>query len=56
VVDPAVAYPRAWRAAATALSLPLDPRMREAEVWNVIHAVRGVLLDHRRPRPPRARG
>jgi perosamine synthetase len=53
LAEAGASYPRARQAAETALSLPLDPRMREAEVWEVIGAVREVVFDHRRPGPPR---
>jgi dTDP-4-amino-4,6-dideoxygalactose transaminase len=44
-------FPNALRAYQGAISLPLYPRMTEADVWDVIHAVRRVVERHRVRRP-----
>jgi dTDP-4-amino-4,6-dideoxygalactose transaminase len=41
-------YPRAVEAHERSLSLPLYPRMSEADVWDVVRAVRKVLTRHAR--------
>jgi dTDP-4-amino-4,6-dideoxygalactose transaminase len=40
-------FPNALRAYQAAISLPLYPRMSEADVWDVIHAVRLIVERHR---------
>jgi perosamine synthetase len=45
-------YPRATEAYERSLSLPLYARMSEADVWDVVRAVRKILTRHRRQRPP----
>jgi dTDP-4-amino-4,6-dideoxygalactose transaminase len=40
-------FPRALRAYQAAISLPLYPRMSEADIWEVIHAVRVIVERHR---------
>jgi len=40
-------FPDALRAYEAAISLPLYPRMSEADVWDVIHAVRLIVERHR---------
>ena len=41
-------FPNAARAYARAVSLPLYPRMTEADVWDVIQAIRRIVAQHRR--------
>lgn len=43
-------YPRAMEAYERSLSLPLYPRMSEADVWDVVRAVRKILTRHGRQR------
>jgi dTDP-4-amino-4,6-dideoxygalactose transaminase len=43
-------YPRAVEAYEQSLSLPLYPRMSEADVWDVVRAVRKVITRHGRQR------
>jgi dTDP-4-amino-4,6-dideoxygalactose transaminase len=43
-------YPRATAAYEQALSLPLYPRMSEADVWDVVRALRKVIIHHGRQR------
>ena len=44
-------FPHALRAYQGAISLPLYPRMSEADVWDVIRAVRRLVEQHRVRRP-----
>jgi dTDP-4-amino-4,6-dideoxygalactose transaminase len=44
-------YPRAVAAHQQVLSLPLYPRMSEADVWDVVRAVRNIIVRHTRRRP-----
>ena len=44
-------FPNALRAYQGAISLPLYPRMSEADVWDVIRAVRRIVEQHRVRRP-----
>lgn len=43
-------FPNTWHAYRRAISLPLYPRMSEADVWDVVRAVRGIVERHRRGR------
>jgi dTDP-4-amino-4,6-dideoxygalactose transaminase len=43
-------YPRATEAYEQSLSLPISPKMSEADVWDVVQAVRTVLARHGRRR------
>lgn len=43
-------FPNAWHAYRRAISLPLYPRMSEADVWDVVRALRGIVERHRRGR------
>jgi dTDP-4-amino-4,6-dideoxygalactose transaminase len=43
-------YPRATDAYEQSMSLPISPKMSEADVWDVVQAVRTVLARHRRRR------
>ncbi len=43
-------FPQALRAYQGAISLPLYPRMSEADVWAVIDAVRDIVENHRTER------
>jgi dTDP-4-amino-4,6-dideoxygalactose transaminase len=45
-------FPRALDAYQHSVSLPLNPSLSEAAIWDVIHAVRTVVLRHSRRRSP----
>jgi dTDP-4-amino-4,6-dideoxygalactose transaminase len=44
-------FPNALQAYERVISLPLYPRMSEADVWDVIRAVRSIVDRHRAGRP-----